>query len=133
MRRSPRITATTTCHCWSGITASTDPRLFTLLDTVELEATTADRSGLDAVEFTRANRARTGEYIPETTTIDRDGRRVTLTVDAGFAGLEWQKVSAGEAGPASWSAATWRCAGSPTSPPSCGPETSDGQDPHPPG
>ena len=73
--------------------------LFTLLDTVELEATTADRSVLDAVEFIRANRARTGEYIPETTTIDRDGRRVTLTVDAGFAGLEWQKILRGRSRP----------------------------------
>jgi Domain of unknown function (DUF4158) len=37
--------------------------LFTLLDTVELEATSADRSVLDAVEFVRACRNRVGKHV----------------------------------------------------------------------
>ncbi len=55
--------------------------LFTLLDAVTLEATSADRSVLDAVEFLRANRSRTAEFIPQSVTVERDGQSVTLGVD----------------------------------------------------
>lgn len=71
--------------------------LFTLLDTIELEATTADRSVLDAVEFIRANRSRTGEYVPREVTLERTDEhgmttQVRLGVDVGFAGESWQRI-----------------------------------------
>lgn len=72
--------------------------LFTLLDTVELEPTSAERSVLDAIEFVRANRYRTGEHIREKVTLERvneDGEQaqVTLAVDiAAFAGESWRKI-----------------------------------------
>jgi hypothetical protein len=71
--------------------------LFTLIDAIELEATSADRSVLDAVEFIRANRDRRSDWIPETTTIEEDGqqggrrRTVSVNVDA-FASDAWRKV-----------------------------------------
>ncbi|MFE2872399.1 DUF4158 domain-containing protein [Embleya sp. NPDC059259] len=66
--------------------------LFTLLDTVELEATSADRAVLDAVEFIRANRTRTGEFVDEQVTVEKDGRPVVLTLDEGFAGEGWRRI-----------------------------------------
>jgi len=45
-----------------------------LLDTVELEPTSAERSVLDAIEFVRANRYRTGEHIREKVTLERSMR-----------------------------------------------------------
>jgi len=104
--------------------------LFTLLDTVALEATTADRAVVDAVEFNRANRARTGEYIPDTVTLtqretetDATSAR-TLGIDIAFAGESWRTLLRDKTTRASWCAATWRCVCSPTWPPSCAPGTS---------
>lgn len=72
--------------------------LFTLLDTVELEATTADRAVVDAVEFIRANRARTGEYIPDTVTLTQHDAETdaistyTLGIEISFAGEAWRTL-----------------------------------------
>ncbi len=72
--------------------------LFTLLDTLGLEATSADRSVLDAVEFIRANRSRTGEYVPQRVTVERTDEHgtkatVTLALDIeSFAGESWRKI-----------------------------------------
>ena len=69
------------------------PVLFTLVDAIEMEPTSADRSVLDAVEFIQANRERRSDWIPGTTTIERDGRQVALTIDVdAFAGDAWRQV-----------------------------------------
>ncbi len=48
--------------------------LFTLADSVEFEATSEDRSVLDALEFVRAVRHRRGEWIETTVSVKRDGK-----------------------------------------------------------
>jgi len=53
--------------------------LFTLVDTLALEATTADHAVLDAVEFIRTTRHRRGDWIPEQATTVRDGQQVTVS------------------------------------------------------
>ena len=58
--------------------------LFELLDTLDLEATSTDRTVLDAVEFLKANRHRVGEYIPD----HFDG----APVDLSFAARMWEPV-----------------------------------------
>lgn len=58
--------------------------LFTLLEALELEATSADHSVLDAVKFLRANRHRVGEYLPD----HHEGR----PVEVGFAGEMWRAI-----------------------------------------
>lgn len=58
--------------------------LFELLDTLDLEATSTDRTVLDAVEFLKANRHRVGEYIPD----HLDG----APVDLSFAARMWEPV-----------------------------------------
>jgi TnpA family transposase len=69
------------------------PVLFTLVDAIELEATSADRSVLDAVEFIRVNRDRRSDWIPETTTVEVDGQQRTVAVNIdSFAGDAWKKV-----------------------------------------
>lgn len=71
------------------------PVLFTLVGAIELEATSADRSVLDALEFVKANRDldRRAEWIEESVTVKRDGRDVVLTVDVdAFAGLLWRRT-----------------------------------------
>ncbi|OLM27607.1 Tn5044 transposase [Pseudonocardia sp. Ae717_Ps2] len=70
------------------------PVLFTLVDAIELEATSADRSVLDAVEFIRAVRDRRSDWIPETITVEVDGQPpTTVSVDAdAFASDAWHKV-----------------------------------------
>ncbi|MDR7304480.1 Tn3 family transposase [Haloactinomyces albus] len=69
------------------------PVLFTLVDAIELEATSADRSVLDAVEFIRANRDRRSDWLPETITVGTDGQPTTLTVNVdAFASDAWEKV-----------------------------------------
>jgi hypothetical protein len=68
--------------------------LFTLVDAIELEATSAERSVLDALEFVKANRDldRRAEWIEESVTVKRDGKDVVLTVDVdAFAGLLWRR------------------------------------------
>jgi hypothetical protein len=58
--------------------------LFTLLEVLHLEPTTADRTVLDAVDFIQANRHRTGESVPD----HRDGRPIDLS----FAAEMWHNV-----------------------------------------
>jgi hypothetical protein len=79
--------------------------LFTLVDSLELEPTTADRSVLDAVEFIRANRDRRSDWIPAKTTHTVEGQDIMLAVDVeAFASVAWRKVlcegAAGDAGAA---------------------------------
>lgn len=71
------------------------PVLFTLVDAIELEATSAQRAVLDALEFVKANRDadRRAEWIEESITIKRDGRDVVLSVDVdAFAGPLWKRT-----------------------------------------
>jgi TnpA family transposase len=69
------------------------PTLFFLVDSLRLEATSEERSVLDAVEFIRVNRDRRGDWIEEVTTVKRDGEDVTVKVDVdSFAGEMWRKV-----------------------------------------
>ncbi len=69
------------------------PALFTLVDALEMEPTTADRSVLDAVEFIRANRDRRGDWIEEKTAYTRDGQQFTVAIDVdAFASVGWRKV-----------------------------------------
>ena len=69
------------------------PVLFTLVDALDLEATSAERGVLDAVEFIRANRDRRGEWIEESTTHLRDGKPVTIAIDIdSFASEQWKKT-----------------------------------------
>lgn len=67
--------------------------LFTLVDSIELEAVTAERSVLDAVEFVRAIRDRRSDWIGEIAIVERDGANVTVRVDVdAFASESWRKV-----------------------------------------
>ena len=69
------------------------PVLFTLVDALELEPTSAERGVLEAVEFIRANRDRRGEWIEESTIHVRDGQQVTIAVDIdSFASEPWKKT-----------------------------------------
>ena len=69
------------------------PVLFTLVDAIELEATSAELAVLDALEFVRANRDRRGDWIEESTVHERDGRKVTVAVDIdAFAGPLWRRT-----------------------------------------
>ena len=69
------------------------PVLFTLVDAIELEATSTERAVLDALEFVRANRDRRGDWIEESTILTRDGKKVTVAVDIdAFAGPMWKKT-----------------------------------------
>lgn len=96
--------------------------LFTLVDSLELEPTTADRSVLDAVEFIRANRDRCSDWIPVKTTHTLDGRDITLAVDVeGFASTAWPRCCATGSGRGCSRGGTWRCACSPRWPLSCAP------------
>ncbi len=69
------------------------PVLFTLMDAIDLEATTTERAVLDALEFVRANRDRRGDWIEECTVHERDGKKVTVAVDIdAFAGPLWRRT-----------------------------------------
>ncbi|MFG6200683.1 hypothetical protein [Nonomuraea sp. JJY05] len=71
------------------------PTLFALVDAVELEATSAERAVLDALEFVRANRDadRRAEWIEESVLVERDGKQVVLTIDVdAFAGPLWKRT-----------------------------------------
>ncbi|WP_224389036.1 DUF4158 domain-containing protein [Pseudonocardia sp. ICBG1293] len=93
--------------------------LFTLINALEMTSTTADRSVLDAVEFIRVNRDRRSEWIPETMVHTVDGQQVTVAVDVdAFATVAWRKVLRTGTGRGCSCAGTWRCACSPTWPPS---------------
>lgn len=78
--------------------------LFTLVEAISLEATTAERSVIEAVEFLRALRGAKAAFVPEEITVerpgpadvdgaDRDSVTVTLriSVDA-FASGPWRKI-----------------------------------------
>ncbi|MEU6641705.1 Tn3 family transposase [Saccharomonospora sp. NPDC046836] len=66
--------------------------LFTLLDTLDLEPTSADHSVIDAVEFLRAIRGRTGEYVPAKVTVGRGEDAVTVAIDIDFVTEAWRKI-----------------------------------------
>jgi hypothetical protein len=101
------------------------PTLFTLVDALELEATSAERGVLEALEFIRANRERRGEWIEESTIHVRGGKPVTIAIDIdSFASEPWKKRCATSAALGSWPAVTWRCACFPTWPRSSGAATS---------
>ena len=69
------------------------PVLLTLIDAIVLEATSADRSVLAAVEFIRANRDRRSDWIPEAMTVRREGEQVAVAIDVdAFAGDQWRAV-----------------------------------------
>jgi TnpA family transposase len=69
-----------------------------LLDSIELEASSADRSVLEAVEFLRAHRNARTAYVPERVTVERAGPAgepvtVTLSIDVdAFASPMWRKI-----------------------------------------
>jgi hypothetical protein len=60
------------------------PALFTVLDILKLEATTVDRTLLNAVAFVKANRHRSAETILD----NFDG----APLDLSFAGEMWQRI-----------------------------------------
>jgi TnpA family transposase len=69
------------------------PVLFALVDAIELEAASAERAVLDALEFIRANRDRRGDWVEESTVHTRDGKKVTVAVDIdAFAGPMWKRT-----------------------------------------
>jgi hypothetical protein len=99
------------------------PVLFTLVDALDLRATSAERGVLEALEFIRANRDRRGEWIEEPTVHVRDGRQVTIAIDIdSFASEQWKKTLRDKRRPGL--AVTWRCACSPAWPQSSGAATS---------
>lgn len=55
--------------------------LFTLVDSVEFEAISEDRSVLDALEFVRIVRHRRGEWIEPAVTVRREGERAVVSFD----------------------------------------------------
>ncbi|GAA3532850.1 Tn3 family transposase [Nonomuraea rosea] len=72
--------------------------LFTLVDSIDLESTNAERSVLDAVEYVMAQRGARSAFVPERLTVERqgpDGASVTVTlsvaIDA-FASGMWRKI-----------------------------------------
>ena len=77
-----------------GFYRSHRPALFTLLDGVELLATTAETSVLDAVAFLKANRARIGEHMSDAvTTTNPDGTQTVLHCDLdAFASQAWRSI-----------------------------------------
>ncbi|GAA3649326.1 hypothetical protein GCM10022267_39780 [Lentzea roselyniae] len=69
------------------------PTLFTLVDSLQMEATSEERSVLDAVEFIKASRDRRGDWIEEVTTVKRDGQDLVVKVDVdSFASDLWRKA-----------------------------------------
>ncbi|MEU8151642.1 Tn3 family transposase [Nonomuraea sp. NPDC048901] len=72
--------------------------LFTLVESIDLESTNAERSVLAAVEYVMAQRGARSAFVPERLTVERqdsDGAPVTVTlsvaVDA-FASGMWRKI-----------------------------------------
>jgi TnpA family transposase len=67
--------------------------LFTLVDSIELEATSEDRAVLDALEFVRAVRHRRGEWIGQSVTVVRGEEKVEVSIDiAAFASEMWKRT-----------------------------------------
>ncbi|WP_424532905.1 hypothetical protein ACOZ38_21190 [Sphaerisporangium viridialbum] len=89
--------------------------LFTLVDSIDLESTNAERSVLDAVEYLQAQRNARAAFVPDRISVKRAGPdgapvAVELVVDVdAFAG----RSSRIRTGRACWCAVTWRCACSP--------------------
>ncbi|WP_201761822.1 MULTISPECIES: hypothetical protein [unclassified Nonomuraea] len=72
--------------------------LLTLVESIDLESTNAERSVLDAVEYVMAQRGARSAFVPERLTVERqdsDGAPVTVTlsvaVDAFASGI-WRKI-----------------------------------------
>ncbi|MEV1005125.1 Tn3 family transposase [Nonomuraea sp. NPDC050202] len=72
--------------------------LFTLLEAIKLEATTAERSVLEAVEFLRALRGAKTVFVPDGLMVERPGPAgdpvpftLRINVDA-FASGQWRKI-----------------------------------------
>ncbi|MEU4409175.1 Tn3 family transposase [Streptosporangium sp. NPDC023963] len=74
------------------------PALFTLAEAIEVEATTAERSVLEAVEFLRELRGAKAAFVPEEITVKRPGPagepvEVRLRIDVNaFASGQWRKI-----------------------------------------
>ncbi|MFD8534154.1 Tn3 family transposase [Streptosporangium canum] len=72
--------------------------LFTLVESIDLESTNADRSVLDAVEYLQAQRNARAAFVPERITVERDGpdgtpETMALSADvAAFASAMWRRV-----------------------------------------
>ncbi|MFF0312149.1 Tn3 family transposase [Streptosporangium sp. NPDC004379] len=72
--------------------------LFTLVESIELESTNADRSVLDAVEYLQAQRNARAAFVPDRITVEREGldgaaETVTLSVQVeAFASAMWRKI-----------------------------------------
>ena len=99
-RRSRPITATTTCRWSPGIAAGTARRCSRIAGVVELEATSADRSVLDAVDTRWRHAHLTRDYIPDHVPArdddgllaDAGGKPVMRELDLSFASEQWQRV-----------------------------------------
>ena len=72
--------------------------LFTLVDAIELEATSAERGVVNAVGYLRALRGAKAAYVPERLAVERPGpdgtmetATVAIDVDA-FASAAWRKI-----------------------------------------
>ncbi|MEV3923476.1 DUF4158 domain-containing protein [Actinomadura coerulea] len=99
--------------------------LFTLANAIELEATTAELSVLEAMEFLRALRSAKAPFVPEEITVERPGTagdpvkvRLRIDVDA-FVSGQWRKILRDKTRPGMLVRRHWRCACSPTWRPSC--------------
>ncbi|MEU7984639.1 hypothetical protein AB0B56_07245 [Streptosporangium canum] len=72
--------------------------LFTLVESIDLESTNAERSVLDAVEYLHAQRGARGAFVPDQVSVEwtgPDGEPVTvrLSVDVdAFASAMWRKI-----------------------------------------
>ena len=67
--------------------------LFTLVDSIELEATSEDRAVLDALEFVRAVRHLRGEWIGQSVTVMRGEEKAEVSIDiAAFASEMWKRT-----------------------------------------
>ena len=115
-RRCRRFTATTTMLLVARIFRQDRATMFALSG-LELEATSVDRSVLDALEHALAYSHLTRDYIP-------DHLEGVPCVDLSFASEKWRRASATATIRGALSAATSRRACSPTSPRSCAPATS---------
>jgi TnpA family transposase len=72
--------------------------LFTLVESIDLESTNADRSVLDAVEYLMAQRGARSAFVPDRVTVERSGpdgapETAVLWVDVeAFASAMWRKI-----------------------------------------
>lgn len=74
--------------------------LFTLIDAIELEATSTERGVLDALEFIRVVRHRRGDWIEQTCLVVRGNEQVRVSIDIdAFASQMWQRTLRGRRRP----------------------------------